>query len=469
MKYGIEKKVSYYIINVNYKQKEKNEEKIKILDKNFIIKNRNNCKIIYKNKIYDLKEYFEDIDVNNKNENVIKCKILFIHKIIDMSYMFYSCSSLISLSVNNETNINISNFKINITTMKYMFKGCDSLISLPDISKWNISNVIDLEHMFCECNSILKLTDFYILNIYINNNLFELTYKINKNKKSKTRILGNKYITKNKDKGGILYNKHEFELKEFFEEIDNNNNNKDIIKILLYLNKTCNDISYLFYECDSLISVKNSLVSEYYTIDNQSYENYEEFNSICNKSNVDLSNKNDKNNSNNSFNLYQDLTQSSLKKLENKTTNFFSADKTIQSCFPLFELTDISFIFYGCKSLTSLPDISNWNISNINNMSHLFCECKSLISLPDISNWNTSKVSDMNNIFGECNSLISLPDISKWNTSNVKKMEYMFYRCNQLIALPDISKWNTKNVEYMSNLFDGCNSLMSLPNISEYF
>ena len=52
----------------------------------------------------------------------------------------------------------------------------------------------------------------------------------------------------------------------------------------------------------------------------------------------------------------------------------------------------------------------------------MFLECNSLISLPDISKWNTSNVNDMSEIFRECNSLISLPDISKWNTPNVNDM-----------------------------------------------
>ena len=48
----------------------------------------------------------------------------------------------------------------------------------------------------------------------------------------------------------------------------------------------------------------------------------------------------------------------------------------------------MSYMFYGCKSLISLSDISNWNTNNVTNMSFMFFGCKSLISLPDISNWN---------------------------------------------------------------------------------
>ena len=40
-------------------------------------------------------------------------------------------------------------------------------------------------------------------------------------------------------------------------------------------------------------------------------------------------------------------------------------------------------------------------------------------------------------------SFLSLPDISQWDTSQVKDMSYMFYECSLLKSLPDISKWDT--------------------------
>ena len=68
---------------------------------------------------------------------------------------------------------------------------------------------------------------------------------------------------------------------------------------------------------------------------------------------------------------------------------------------------------------------------------------------------------DMSYMFYCCSSLSSLPDISKWNTINVIDMSYMFYYCSSLSSLPDISKWNTNNVTNMGNMFDGCSSLSS--------
>ena len=93
MELGIGKKARYYLI-AKYKPDKDNDEKLKILDEDFIKKNKDKAKIIYKNKIYELKEYFEDIDENYNHKDLIKLKIIFIHNIIDMSYMFYDCYTL---------------------------------------------------------------------------------------------------------------------------------------------------------------------------------------------------------------------------------------------------------------------------------------------------------------------------------------------------------------------------------------
>ncbi len=52
----------------------------------------------------------------------------------------------------------------------------------------------------------------------------------------------------------------------------------------------------------------------------------------------------------------------------------------------------------------------------------------------------------MESLFDQCNSLISLPDISNWNTSNVTNMSGLFNNCISIKFLPDISKWNTEKV-----------------------
>ena len=40
-----------------------------------------------------------------------------------------------------------------------MFRRCINLIAIPDISKWNTSNVINLNHLFYECINLQLLPD----------------------------------------------------------------------------------------------------------------------------------------------------------------------------------------------------------------------------------------------------------------------------------------------------------------------
>ena len=65
---------------------------------------------------------------------------------------------------------------------------------------------------------------------------------------------------------------------------------------------------------------------------------------------------------------------------------------------------------YGCKSLSSLPDISKWDISNVFNMTGMFYNCQSLSLLPNLSNWPISKVYDVKFMFHKCCSFSYLTD-----------------------------------------------------------
>ena len=71
-------------------------------------------------------------------------------------------------------------------------------------------------------------------------------------------------------------------------------------------------------------------------------------------------------------------------------------------------------------------DISDWDVSNIENMQCMFCNCKSLKSIGDISNWKVSKVKYMGNMFRNCENLKSIGDLSNWDVSNIEGMRWMF-------------------------------------------
>ena len=77
-------------------------------------------------------------------------------------------------------------------------------------------------------------------------------------------------------------------------------------------------------------------------------------------------------------------------------------------------------IFYKCKSLTELPNISKWDVSKVTNITGMFHDCEKLYKIPDISIWNTINLKEYNNIFDGCSLLSSFPDLSKWNIDDYK-------------------------------------------------
>ena len=128
------------------------------------------------------------------------------------------------------------------------------------------------------------------------------------------------------------------------------------------------------------------------------------------------------------------------------------------SSFNTSNVTNMWQMFASCSSLTSL-NLGNFNTSKVTDMSDMFNSCSSLTNL-DLSHFNTSKVTDMSNMFRNCSSLISL-DLSGFNTSKVTDMRYMFCGCSSLTNL-DLSGFNTSNVTNMMNMFGGCSSLTNL-------
>ena len=120
------------------------------------------------------------------------------------------------------------------------------------------------------------------------------------------------------------------------------------------------------------------------------------------------------------------------------------------------KVTDMSYMFYSCSSLTSL-DVTHFNTAKVTNMNRLFSNCSSLTSL-DVTHFNTAKVTNMNNMFYNCSSLTSL-DVTYFNTANVTDMNKMFYKCSALTTIYASDNFVTDKVEYSYNMFYDCTSL----------
>ena len=121
------------------------------------------------------------------------------------------------------------------------------------------------------------------------------------------------------------------------------------------------------------------------------------------------------------------------------------------------DVTDMSSMFYGCSSITSL-DLSHFNTAKVKNMGGLFRDCSGLKSV-NLSSFITASVSYMNQMFYGCSNLTSL-DLSCFNTRVVVLATGMFMNCNNLVTIYASDEWSTQYTMAHSGMFTGCTSLV---------
>ena len=187
---------------------------------------------------------------------------------------------------------------------------------------------------------------------------FEIIYKPDKNNINKVRIFGKIFVYQNKDNCKIIYKGNEYAIKENFEDINNNYNHKDEIKLILKTNYDITDLSYMFAECDTLISFSDITKNNFdQIIEENDRLYYKEFSSL------DKSNSNEK--------LFYCNENSQLK----LSSNISSIQKQDSS-----NSIDMIKIYFPTDNSKDLPP----KTLNITNMSYMFYKCNSLISLPNL-------------------------------------------------------------------------------------
>mgnify|MGYP002626503920 CR=1 FL=1 len=477
-------------------------KKIKIFGQRFVQKNKTKCRIVYKDEILPLEEYFsfENIEIVEK----LEIKLMGFEDISDKSYMFSHCNCLErflfadenecelidEINDNAENKSYKDNFEMNKTSEEESEKNKENNIIIqansPLISLYEFENNNKFDS-FKESQLPLNLSE---IKKDKNNDFYE---NFNNDYKNLSSII---------DKSINLMNYTNFtNMSYMFNECssliylpDMSKWNTEKVTDMSYMFNKCSslivlpnipkwntinvtDMSCMFNECKSLVSMPN--ISEWNTNNvinlNHMFGYCEKLRSLPDISKWKIDNVNDI-----SYLFVFCESLESLPDISNwKTDNIYNMSHLFSACSSLTSLPnisnwntenviDISWIFFGCTKLELLPDISKWKTENVKNMESLFCLDLSLKFLPDLSKWKTNKVTKMSDMFRSCKELISLPDISNWNTKNVKTFLRMFSNCPSLISLPDISKWNTNHIENISSMFYGCKSLTSIPDISKW-
>jgi len=269
------------IKNNEIEDKEENLTFLNDSDSIQLINYQNNCNKIYNKNINKINNVNNNINNANNNINI-------------------DSKEIISLIEKTNEDFNEEYF------LKFFFIVINDYKNYPNYN--HIKNIANIELFF----------DYF----YGNNNIeIKLRYKI-QNNNNKLKIFGDKFIKNNKDKFFLILNNIIAELNSNINilKIYNNLELSEIEIKLIQKDKIINDISYMFYDCLSLLSLNNLSDINTNNIINMDYAFYG-----CS-----------------SLTSLPDISKWNTSKVEN-----------------------ISYMFYRCSLLKYLPEISKWNTAKI--------------------------------------------------------------------------------------------------------
>ena len=381
-------------------------------------------------------------------------------KVTNMYGMFSGCSSLKSLDV---TGFNTQN----VTTMGYMFAYCDCLANL-DVTGFNTQKVTEMYGMFWGCSSLtsLDLSGFYTKNVT------NMGFMFNRCSSLTTIYAGDDWSTAAVTYGGVMFTNCKnlkggagtvFDANHTdhtYAHIDGGTSNPGYFT---YKNATpsgdAEPYAVLTDNDDEITTDEGTIKGKTLTF---YYDNQKEdrggmsvvFSSTADRGWGIECEKITKAVFDGSFANCTTLTS---------TRWWFLFCKNLITIIGITNLktdnvTNMTGMFYGCSSLTSL-DLSSLNTSSLNIMYGIFQDCSGLKSI-NLTNFKTDNVEDMGQLFLNCSSLESL-DVSGFKTDGVTSMFNMFRGCSSLKSL-DLSIFNTKKVRNMGQMFRDCSNLATI-------
>lgn len=139
----------------------------------------------------------------------------------------------------------------------------------------------------------------------------------------------------------------------------------------------------------------------------------------------------------------------------------------------LSHMTSMGSMFFGCTSLTTIPNSAFWDTSTITMLRHLFSQATN--ANIDVSGWDVSNVTNMFRVFRQCafNGDLSLwdvrkvtslggmfsgntafnQDLSSWQTDALTSMEQTFFNCPTFKKADKLANWNMTKVTSLSACF----------------
>jgi surface protein len=122
-------------------------------------------------------------------------------------------------------------------------------------------------------------------------------------------------------------------------------------------------------------------------------------------------------------------------------------------------VTSFTSAWNGCTVLTTLGDLSGWNVEKVETFYAAWNDCFALTTMGDLSGWDVAKVKTFHRAWYNCQQLTTLGDLSGWDVANVTSFLYAWYNCYVLTTLGDLSGWNVAKVETFAGAWRNCIAL----------
>ncbi len=358
--------------------------------------------------------------------------------------MFRGCNNLAIISAPDIPNLS------NCTDLSSFFRECISLNFVNNINNWDVSNITNMSNMFTQASGFNQALGLWILNPNVNlSSVFTGNSTIDCDNYSETLIgwqQNNPGVTNRTVGANFLM--HKFYALEAREILINTQG------------WTINDIGLgvcEFFETVWDLSIPGSAPDQiqFYSAGLSSIANYGYFwtaypsgqtsPGMLLHSTVE------------GLKTISDLPPGEiiyLRIFSNIFNRFYMDDGVDKSRlieinnFGSVNWTSMEDAFDGCNNL-QVTATYNPFLNNVSSTAEMFKNCSSLTSIPNMENWNTSTINNMTAMFMGASSFDH--NISSWNTSNVNNMSYMFYGASAFNQ--PIGAWNTSSVTNMTHMF----------------
>ena len=382
-------------------------------------------------------------------------------KVTDMRYMFEGCSGLTSLNISNFstsavtdmgsmfegcsslTSLNLSNFNTSeVTDMSRIFYGCSRLTEL-NLSNFNTSAVTDMSSMFSGCSVLkeLNVSNFHTSAVTDMSAMFKncsVLKELNLSNFSTSKVTSMSSMFSGCS-GLTSLNVSNFNTSKVTDMRGMFTNCSGLKTILNPNIWRCEQSQDMFKGCTQLngavkydeskldVTMANPTTG-YFTDPNRKIEAYV----LQSKDQHTLTFYYDNNRRlRSSFTWDIDQKSSSSKPAwagTYSTSNKAVTKVVFDASFKDFRPTTMEGWFYNLSGLIAIEGLENLNTSAVKDMSTMFYGCSSLTSL-NLSNFNTFEVTNMEGMFSGCSGLKTILNPNTWRC---EKSQDMFIGCTQL-------------------------------------